>query len=30
MFEGKEDELLNLGLESINIYQYKGNDYTNQ
>lgn len=30
MFEGKEDEILNLGMESINLYEYKGNDYANQ
>lgn len=30
MFEGKEDEILNLGFSSINIYEYKGNDYANR
>lgn len=30
MFKDKEDEILNLGIQSINIYEYKGKDYGNK
>ncbi len=30
MFKEKEDEILNLGFESINVYEYNGNDYAMQ